>query len=42
MTTSFDRVSEVLDDAVIDDREAGLYRANRRIFTDEEVFELGR
>ena len=26
--------------AVIDDAEAGIYRANRRIFTDEEIFEL--
>ena len=24
----------------VDDAEAGIYRANRRIFTDEEIFEL--
>ena len=29
-----------LDQAVIDDRESGIYRANRSIFTDEELFEL--
>ena len=33
-------VAAVLADAVIDDAKAGIYRANRRIFTDEEVFEL--
>ncbi|WLP91967.1 benzoate 1,2-dioxygenase large subunit [Gordonia sp. NB41Y] len=33
-------VRQVLSDAVIDDRDAGIYRANRRIFTDEEIFEL--
>ncbi len=33
--TSFD-----LDRAVIDDPEAGVFRANRSIFTDEELFEL--
>ena len=33
-------VADVLSDAVIDDPEAGIYRANRRIFTDEEIFEL--
>ncbi len=30
----------LLADAVVEDAEAGAYRANRRIFTDEEVFEL--
>ena len=39
-TESRDHLASVLADAVIDDREAGIYRANRRIFTDEEVFEL--
>ncbi|NNG18045.1 benzoate 1,2-dioxygenase large subunit [Naumannella sp. ID2617S] len=29
-----------LDQAVIEDPEKGLYRANRSIFTDEEIFEL--
>ena len=33
-------VNSVLDDAVVDDRDAGVYRANRRIFTDEDIFEL--
>ena len=33
-------VERVLADAVIEDPEAGIYRANRRIFTDEEIFEL--
>jgi benzoate/toluate 1,2-dioxygenase alpha subunit len=40
MTAAPTHVSEVLADAVIEDPEAGLYRANRRIFTDEEIFEL--
>ncbi len=35
MTTHLD-----LDNAIIDDREKGIYRANRSIFTDEELFEL--
>ncbi|MDZ4264735.1 MAG: benzoate 1,2-dioxygenase large subunit, partial [Mycobacterium sp.] len=41
MTASIERTSHlaaVLADAVVDD--AGIYRANRRIFTDEEIFEL--
>ncbi len=33
-------VQSVLADAVVDDAEAGVYRANRRIFADEEIFEL--
>ncbi|HEY9264664.1 MAG TPA: Rieske 2Fe-2S domain-containing protein, partial [Mycobacterium sp.] len=43
MTASIERTSHlaaVLADAVIDDAEGGIYRANRRIFTDEEIFEL--
>src|SRR5919205_1022751 len=40
MTVDVARVNDVLADAVVDDREAGIYRANRRIFTDEELFEL--
>ncbi|MBB3661369.1 MULTISPECIES: benzoate 1,2-dioxygenase large subunit [Prauserella salsuginis group] len=40
MTETLDHVSDVLADAVVEDREAGVYRANRRIFTDEEIFEL--
>jgi benzoate/toluate 1,2-dioxygenase subunit alpha len=40
MTEILDHVQAALADAVIDDAEAGVYRANRRIFTDEEIFEL--
>lgn len=39
-TATTDHVRSILADAVIDDRDAGVYRANRRIFTDEEIFEL--
>ncbi len=39
-TTDLSHVRDVLSDAVIDDRATGTYRANRRIFTDEETFEL--
>jgi benzoate/toluate 1,2-dioxygenase alpha subunit len=43
MTTSIERRSHaeaILADAVIDDADAGIYRTNRRIFTDDEIFEL--
>ena len=40
ITDNLQHVHSVLTDAVIDDREAGIYRANRRIFTDEDIFEL--
>ena len=40
LTESLGHIENVLSDAVVEDREAGIYRANRRIFTDEEVFEL--
>jgi len=40
MTEMLDRVGSKLADAVVEEPEAGLYRANRRIFTDEEIFEL--
>jgi benzoate/toluate 1,2-dioxygenase subunit alpha len=40
MTQSLDRVGQVLDNAVVDDRASGVVKANRRIFTDEEIFEL--
>jgi Phenylpropionate dioxygenase and related ring-hydroxylating dioxygenases, large terminal subunit len=40
MTVDATQLHDVLTDAVIDDPEAGVYRANRRIFTDEEIFEL--
>ncbi|BBX19138.1 benzoate 1,2-dioxygenase large subunit [Mycolicibacterium duvalii] len=39
-TDPVSHVAGVLADAVIDDPKAGVYRANRRIFTDEEIFEL--
>jgi benzoate/toluate 1,2-dioxygenase alpha subunit len=34
------RLREVLESAVIDDHDAGIYRVDRRIFTDEDIFEL--
>ena len=37
---SHSRVRAVVDTAVVEDPAAGVYRANRRIFTDEEIFEL--
>jgi benzoate/toluate 1,2-dioxygenase subunit alpha len=40
MTVESTQLRDVLSDAVIDDPEAGIFRANRRIFTDEEIFEL--
>lgn len=33
-------LASVLANAVVDDPDAGVYRANRQIFTDEEIFEL--
>src|SRR6478672_8774655 len=40
ITEHLTHVATVLANAVVDDAEAGIYRANRRIFTDEEIFEL--
>ncbi len=40
MTDILDHAASVLADAVIEDGDAGVYRANRRIFTDEDIFEL--
>ena len=40
MTDTLDHAALVLADAVVDDRDTGVYRANRRIFTDEDIFEL--
>ena len=40
ITEHLTHVATVLANAVVDDAEAGVYRANRRIFTDEEIFEL--
>ena len=40
MTENLSHLHEVIDNAVIDDRENGVIRAMREIFTDEEVFEL--
>jgi benzoate/toluate 1,2-dioxygenase subunit alpha len=40
ITEHLTHVASVLANAVVDDPEAGIYRANRRIFTDEEIFEL--
>ncbi len=39
-TADVSHAREVLAHAVVEDPEAGIYRANRRIFTDEEIFEL--
>ena len=40
ITDTLDHLETVLADAVIDDKDAGIYRVNRRIFTDPEIFEL--
>lgn len=40
MTENLIHAREVLADAVIDDRENGVIRAKREIFTDQEIFEL--
>jgi benzoate/toluate 1,2-dioxygenase alpha subunit len=40
MTENLARVREVLADAVIDDRENGIIRAKREIFTDQDIFEM--
>ena len=40
MTQTLDHVQSVLADAVVDDARSGIFRANRRIFTDPEIFEL--
>ncbi|HEY9565685.1 MAG TPA: benzoate 1,2-dioxygenase large subunit [Nocardioides sp.] len=40
MSETLANVRDTLSTAVVDDPEAGLYRANRKIFTDEEIFEL--
>lgn len=40
MTEILDQAHAAIDGAVIDDADAGVYRANRSIFTDEEIFEL--
>ena len=40
MTDTLDHAASVLADAIIDDTDAGVYRANRRIFTDPDIFEL--
>lgn len=34
MTDTLDHLETVLADAVIDDKDAGIYRVNRRIFAD--------
>ena len=40
MTDILDHAASVLADAVVEDGDSGVYRANRRIFTDEDIFEL--
>jgi hypothetical protein len=39
MTENLSHLHDVVDNAVIEDRENGVIRAKREIFTDEEVFE---
>ena len=40
MTETLDHVQSVLADAMVEDADRGTHRVNRRIFTDEETFEL--
>ncbi|WP_308816620.1 benzoate 1,2-dioxygenase large subunit [Pseudonocardia alni] len=40
MTEDLAHLDTLLESAVVEDRDAGIYRANRRIFTDEEIFDL--
>ncbi|MEY8016937.1 benzoate 1,2-dioxygenase large subunit [Mycobacterium servetii] len=40
ITEHLDHLASVLADAVVDDPQAGIFRVNRRIFTDGEIFEL--
>src|SRR4029077_21010190 len=39
-TDNLDNAASFLTDAVVEDGDAGVYRATRRIFTDEDIFEL--
>jgi benzoate/toluate 1,2-dioxygenase subunit alpha len=40
ITENLNHLTTVLADAVVDDRQNGIYRVNRRVFTDDEIFEL--
>lgn len=40
ITDDLDRLEKILEDAVIEDKKAGRYQVNRRVFTDPEIFEL--
>jgi benzoate/toluate 1,2-dioxygenase alpha subunit len=40
MPETLDGIRSTLADAVVEDPQAGVYRAKRKIFTDEEIFEL--
>lgn len=40
MTETLSHLHQVLETALVDDREQGIIRANREIFTDPEIFEL--
>src|SRR5947209_1316376 len=40
MTETLDHLSDVLADAVVEDPAAGVFRVNRRISTDAEIFEI--
>jgi benzoate/toluate 1,2-dioxygenase alpha subunit len=40
ITEDVDRLAGILADAVVEDPQAGRYQVSRRIFTDDEIFEL--
>ncbi|GAB3518756.1 benzoate 1,2-dioxygenase large subunit [Arthrobacter monumenti] len=40
MTETLDDVRSTVDEAVVEEPDNGIYRVNRKIFTDEEIFEL--
>lgn len=40
ITENLEHLAAVLADAVVDDPQAGVFRVDRRIFTDDEIFEL--
>lgn len=40
ITENLGRIETMLEDAVVDDPTTGRFRVNRRIFTDEDLYEL--
>lgn len=40
MSEMLDRLTHKIDEAIVDDHDSGTFRADRSIFTDEEIFEL--